>query len=356
MSDINKSNLNQTQNDNKKNKIILWVSISLIIVSVVVISIVLFLNWRPFQDPDSYGQINSEITTPHNIKQKSVNFLIAGIDEAEQRDTKLTDVIMLVNIDIQSKNINILQIPRDTYIDVSNSPTGKINAIYNSGINKKGIDGLSSTIFDQFSLNIDHYVTVTMDGFRQIIDSIGGVYMDVPTTFTLDGITINAGPQLLNGELAETFVRVRSIYDDADIGRVMAQRLFLASLSDKLFSLSTSDLIKLVPDISKYISTDLSIGEMLDYAKLSSDFSLDKIQIHLIPGEATVTSNGQSVYTVHKLEFANMLNSYFRPYSDAVPADSLKVVELQKTVDIYNNNEKNFSEILNPNSNNTSSE
>ena len=69
----------------------------------------------------------------------------------------------------------------------------------------KGIEGLAQFIYDKLNIPIDHYATITMKGFRQVIDQIGGVEVDVPNPINLDGVELDPGKQVLNGDQAEKF-------------------------------------------------------------------------------------------------------------------------------------------------------
>lgn len=337
---------NDISSSSKKNKVVVTISVILIIISLIVITGALVLNWQPFKnDQDTLDQ---DIGTPNSLKQKSVNVLICGIDEDEDRGTNLTDVIMVLNFDINSKKASILQIPRDTFIGTSEVYTGKINGIYNSGKNKKGIDGLARVIYNTFSIPIDYYLTITMEGFRTIVDQIGGVEVDVPETFFLEGVLIEEGKQLMNGDQAEKFVRVRSIYYDGDIGRVKAQRIFLAAFAQKMIDTPISDIVKLVPEVAKNVNTNMSVKEIIDFSKLGAGLDLANINIHLLPGEATMNDD-QSVYSLHKQKVADLLNTYFRPYTDPVPSEKLKVIELQNTHSYYDDENENLEDVINKN-------
>ena len=344
----------RTSKTSRKERTIVAISIILIVISLFVMLVVLVLNWKPLKSDPNEGQLDQNIATPDIIKDKSVNILICGIDEDEDRYTKLTDVIMLLNFNIVDKKISILQIPRDTFIGTDKVYTGKINGIYSAGKNQKGIEGLSNVINSTFALPIDYYFTITMVGFRNIIDAIGGVEVDVPQSFSLEGVKISAGKQVLYGEQAEKFVRVRSIYNDGDIGRIIAQRSFLAGLAQKLKSTSLVDMVKLIPELSKNVTSDMTVSKMMDFYKLAHTLDLTNIDIHMLPGEATVNEN-QSVYSLHKDKTAELLNSYFRPHSDIVPVEQLQIIELKNKTDNYDNNTTTFNDIINNSSSNASS-
>lgn len=328
----------------RKDKVLVGISIALIIISAAVVGTVALLNGRFFQGSDE--SLSSDIQTPTEIKEDVVNFLVCGIDDEEGRDMgERTDVIMVVNYDIKAGKVHVLQIPRDTYVE--DVRTNKINAVYGSDKNGGGINGLAEEIHQDFALTIDHYATIQMDGFKSLVDAVGGVDMNVPVSFELNGVTLEAGPQHLNGDQAEAIVRERHSYGTQDIGRLQTQRLFIASLLDKMLSMGKMDLVGLVPTLSQYITTDLSIGEMLGYADIASSLKMDNMTMHLLPGEGYQEYRGApSYYTAHLQETADLLNQYFRPYSEDVPAEDLKCIELANTITDFDNNQGVLGDIL----------
>jgi len=305
----------------------------IIVVSLVCVAGVYTLNTSFLQSREEPGegeQVSRAqgMETPAAIRHKTVNILVAGIDYTEKAGAnrgKLTDMIMLVSYDIDGKNVDILQIPRDTYVG-DYSPTGKINAIYGSSTSG-GINGLLNKINVMFQIPIDNYVTVNMDGFVHIVDAIGGVEVDVPTSFTLEGVTIQKGPQLLDGLHAEKFVRERHAYADADLGRIRMQQLFLEALIEKVFSLSASQVASLAATLLPEVTTDFTLSDVLGLYQDMLEVDRENIRFHMLPNAGAMI-NGQSVLSIERYPAADMLNEYFRPYQAPVPAENLAVIEL----------------------------
>ena len=103
-----------------------------------------------------------------------------------------------------------------------------------------------------------------------------------------------------------------------DIGRVKAQRIFLASALQKVKNLGIKKITKnVIPEIYDQITSNMSVGEMVNFSKVMMDIDMNNIKIFMVPGEGT-THNGQSVWAIHADETAEMLNDNFRPYSDDV--------------------------------------
>lgn len=296
----------------------------LVVLSLAVVCVVAF-NSSLFSG--GLGSLFAGIGTPSALKGKLTTFLVAGIgdDESERSSTNLTDIIMLVQINKVDQQINILQIPRDTYVgDIT--PTGKVNAIYNrdNSWNYHGMEGLSKRLHEMTALPIDHYVTMKMDGFKDIIDAIGGVEMDVPADMSYKGVHVSAGQQTLGGEEALVVVRTRNIYSSGDLGRVGTQQLFMKAFLKQCKSIGLSEMTAAMPAAFSAINTDLSAAQALSCYQELNGYDLSAINIETIPGESQMVS-GQSVYLVDADAAATMLNETFRPFSDPVSVSDLQI-------------------------------
>ena len=326
----------------RADRIFLSLAILLLIASGGMIGYASLMSWTPLSEVDGDGStivgIDEELKTESDNKGKVVNFLIVGIDYTETDSAaglnrgKLTDVIMVASFNMQDGKVAILQIPRDTYIG-SEYPTGKINAVYNNA-NAGGINNLARVIYDRFRIPIDHYITITMDGFVNAIDAIGGIEINVTESFTLEGVTFRPGVQTLDGYQTSKFVRERYSRQGGDIGRMQAQQQVLSAIFKKFTSLSTSDITSLVPTLLSEVTTDMTVKNILDIGLEALKLSAENITFHIVPGESC-SVNGLSVWTVHKEVLAEILNTYFRPFDDPVPAEELNIIEVKNSVDYY---------------------
>ena len=231
------------------------------------------------------------------------DLLVCGVDNSK----RLTDVIIVARVDMQNNCINMLQIPRDTYIGEGYA-TGKINAVYSAD----GIDGLRGMIAERFSVEAEHYVTVTLDAFREIVDDLGGVQLDVPQriVFTKDKI-IEKGQQTLDGERAEWFVRYRAGYALADIGRMGAQELFLRALALAASRKSGAELALIAGKRLSEIDTDLTLAEILQLvSEFSGGLGTPEITSHIVPGEGRMVG-GYAVYMPYEEQTSEMIAEIF---------------------------------------------
>ena len=263
---------------------------------------------------------------------ENVNFLIMGRD----KDAWNTDVMMIVNFNYREGSMAVLQIPRDTYVEFGSS-YGRLNtfmkikrqAAYNADptlsqteLTKAGVKGVADELEKSLCIQIDGYAIINLEGFRNVIDIIGGVYMDVPYDMHYEDpdqdlyIHIKKGPQTLNGAKSEQFVRFRSDYIQGDIGRVNAQKIFLTALFKQLQqSLTISTIPKLAEQAMRYVTTDLTVDEIVFYAKELMSVELGSISMMTLPGEGARSASGASYYVMNRADTLSAINGYFNVYN-----------------------------------------
>lgn len=287
--------------------------------------------------------------TNDQIIEGQFTVLCLGFDETRSN----SDVIMLFHFDIINDKINILQIPRDSFVpDFTNSETGKINSVYTLGDeNLIPIQRVVDAVRDTFGIPIDRYITTGCDDIVDMVDIIGGIPINLPeqVIYSYDKV-LYPGEQVLNGEQAELFVRARKGYNEGDIGRVKAQRIFLAAAMEKALDLGHIQLTKFLTEVYNkgYIGTDLTLQEMSILSDFGSSIDLDDVTVHMVPGEATYYGD-YSVWSIHKNATIDVINEYFRPYQPELSYDSLSITELIESdyynTDIYDENQDTLQEI-----------
>lgn len=288
--------------------------------------------------------------TNDQIIEGQFTVLCLGFDESRSN----SDVIMLFHFDIVNDKINILQIPRDSFVpDYTSSENGKINSVYTLGDESLiPIQRTVDAVRDTFGIPIDRYITTGCDDIVDMVDLIGGIPIDLPEDvfYSYDKI-LYAGEQVLNGEQAELFVRARKGYMEGDIGRVKAQRIFLAAAMEKALDMGTVELTKFLTEVYNkgYIGTDLTLQEMSILSDFGSKMDLDDVTVHMVPGEAVDDYNGYSVWSIHKDATVDLLNEYFRPYQPDLTYDALPITEIvesdYQTTDIYDDTQDTLQEI-----------
>ncbi len=224
-----------------------------------------------------------------------MNILVLGIDGGvdgkllkNSRTGTRSDVMMIVSVDPDAKKVGILSVPRDTRVFIP-----RVNDLEKAGHAHAygGPELVVQTLEEFLKIDIHRYVRVDFVGFKEIIDTLGGINVDVPQDMDYEDpyqnlfIHIEEGPQKLYGDKALGFVRFRE-YVDGDIGRIRAQELFLHALADKLMSIGTLTKIpKLVEDIIPYVVTDLTNDDIMFLASVGLGMKLDDAKMQILPGE-----------------------------------------------------------------------
>ena len=222
-----------------------------------------------------------------------INTMLMGLDKGGTR----TDVMILGQLNLADGQINMLQIPRDTYVKDNGRYDRKINSAY--GLNKE------KTVFKEVKqitgITVDKYVVVNTEGFRDLIDTIGGVDFYVPQDMNYEDpyqdlyIHLKKGWQHLDGDKAEQLVRFRS-YPEGDIARMRVQSDFIQATIDELFSLvNVFKINDLVEDVSKFIDTNFTANEMLTYAPYIFATDREKILTHQLAGTPQYIGGGSYV-------------------------------------------------------------
>jgi polyisoprenyl-teichoic acid--peptidoglycan teichoic acid transferase len=195
-----------------------------------------------------------------------ISILMVGIDEREG-DHGRTDSMLVLTVNPETRTTKILSIPRDTrtkLIDPENpkkTSLDKINHAYAFG----GIEMSIASVENFLNIPIDYYVEINMEGFKDIVDAVGGIEVDNQYEFELDGVSLKEGPQHLNGTKALAYSRMRIEDPRGDIGRGERQREVISKIIDKGKSLSTLTNYKDILDaLENNIKTNLTLTEIIE--------------------------------------------------------------------------------------------
>ncbi|CAB4589596.1 MAG: hypothetical protein F2574_02285 [Actinobacteria bacterium] len=197
---------------------------------------------------------------------KPENILILGSDTRGKLKSDpnaegyRSDVVMLVHLDGDRKNVQILSIPRDTWVDIPCYGKGKINWAMSYG----GVTCAVNTVESFLGITVDHFVLVNFSGVKNLTEVLDGVTVDNPRAFTSDvndyefnRYFYEQGPIELRGARALAFVRERHAFADGDVSRVKNQQLFISGVVDKLLSLGV------LTNPGKMSTVAAAIGELL---------------------------------------------------------------------------------------------
>jgi len=240
-------------------------------------------------------------TADKDFMKNRVNILMLGWDQSPERedeDSELyrdddnnfrSDVIMLLSVDFEAKDVHLISIPRDTMASIYNV-TGrwKINAAFAKGGSIKG-DGFKyaiETIQNLLGVPISHYAGVDMEGLKAVVDAMGGVDYDVDVRITLNGRVLEKGYQHLDGQQVLDYCRARKGIS-TDVGRADRQQRMLFAILTQLKSRDQlKNLPKIYMSVQDKVHTDLNIEQIAALTLFAMDLDLDTgLERHTLNGK-----------------------------------------------------------------------
>ncbi len=268
-----------------------------------------------------YGEQSGE--TEKGDKQDSTHtVLVLGKDF----DSNRTDAIICVAFKGDG-SISTLQIPRDTYAE-DGDYKGRINGLlprYRAEAMDKGdtdpthsaIHKLMEKLRSDLGIKCDSYLFMDSKAVAAVTDALGGVTVEIPADIDYTDkdreidLHLKAGRQSLDGATASQFVRYRQGYLQSDMGRLNAQKLFVAALLDKLQNTSSlSTAVSLAAAMADYIKTDLNAE---DITKLTASLCMAKpeeVLMYTLPGDGVKLGSG-SYYGVFADKLCEILEKGF---------------------------------------------
>ena len=245
------------------------------------------------------------------VRNGNCNLLILGKDKA----AGLCDVLMLASFDLSSERLCIVQIPRDTYFAYTDGSYKKINAAPRV---LGGADRFAKMFSEALGIKIDGSVEFDLDFVQRAVDMVGGVELNVPCDMDYDdpvqdlSIHLKKGIQRLGGQEAVGFIRFRSGYARADLGRMDAQKLFLASFAKTFFeNVGARDLPETLLLAMRYVKTDVRIDTMIVLASEFGKLPAEAITILTLPGEEVQSAySGAWYYILSREGCAEAIGQY----------------------------------------------
>lgn len=238
---------------------------------------------------------------------KKVNILVLGVNGG------LTDTIMLVSFDIKNKRVDLIWVPRDTYY-YRNGYYGEAERKINAAYRNNPVNSAKAVSEVLLGMPINYYVIADYDGVAKIVDSMGGVPMDIPFDMRYNDpldtpplhIDLKKGEQVLSGEQAVQFLRYRKGYPDADLGRINAQRQFMANAFKQCMSFELPNIAKTVFD---NMTSDVSLKTALYLASKAIGITTDDLTTYMMPNRPD-PDPPYYVYPKNK-EIADMLTEIY---------------------------------------------
>lgn len=319
-----------TSKKNNKNKVMIVIGVIILLILVIGVSYIYTklssVNYQKIDktkldiNEDLYNDVssvNENITKENFDKIKTVVFFGTDSRDTENMSSGRSDTIIIASINPITKRIKLISIPRDTYVTISDHGKDKINHAYAYGGEELSI----KTINNNFGLGISEYVTIDFSGLVNVIDTVGGVNINITEA---EKAFINRGSKtkistsgnvLLNGEQALIHSRNRTVGNDFE--RAARQRIVLEALIQKIGSMEVSQMLSLSDKMLKEVKTNMNIT---DYTSMLTSIATNKSEylsdIKSIQIPSTDYSSGQMIGGVY----------YFVPDLEKAKQDFYKAI------------------------------
>jgi LCP family protein required for cell wall assembly len=306
--------------------------------------------------PDPFSQLVTPVPEPMPqlfLDDDIVNILLLGRDTAKGSGSYRTDVMIVVSINKTANSVTLLTIPRDLFVYIPGWTMNRINTASAHGdaigYPGGGVALLEQTILYNLGLPIHGWARIDFDGFKQVIDILGGVDLPVscamqdwrlkdPYDVSVDVqdadnwhlYTVEPGVQHMDGDLALWYARSRKRSSDFDRSR--RQHQVLRAMLDKGLQLNVLPRApELYQQYVQIVDTDLGIGDVLQFVPMAAGIDRTRIKSRFI-GRAEVwswtTPQGAAVLLPDRAAIARLLEEAFQPPAENVLARAGRSVEI----------------------------
>ncbi|MBU3145557.1 LCP family protein [Clostridium sp. CF012] len=244
----------------------------------------------------------------------SCNILVMGVDVGtpgakNADDPKRTDTMIVAHYNADDKKISLVSVPRDTLVRINNK-NQKINAAHAID----GVTGAVNAVEKLLGIRIDYYGKINYEGFRKVIDAIGGLDMEITRTMNYDdpsqdlSIHFKKGTTVhLDGKKAEEFFRWRQNNDgtglaDGDLGRIENQHMFISKVMEKIKSPSIVIKIpSILSAIQSSVETNMEASDIMKYGYIFATINKDQFSMDTVKG-VDKKINGQSYLVYNEVK------------------------------------------------------
>jgi polyisoprenyl-teichoic acid--peptidoglycan teichoic acid transferase len=263
----------------------------------------------------------STAALPDWTDRERINVLLMGIDHRDDEpiDGSRSDTMMLVSIDPPSKSVLMVSLPRDLWVAIPGYGEQRINVAHMVG----GPDLAMRTVSGSLGVKVSHYARIDFRGFEQIVNTLGGVLVDVerpikddeyPTEdYGVMRIYIPPGPQWMDGKVALQYARSR--HSENDFGRARRQQRLLVAMRER--GVQANLIVKgweLLPLAQRTVSTNFGPLELAKLAKLATEIDRERIANLVIDTEYAapiLTADGADVLVPDRGAVQNAINRAF---------------------------------------------
>ena len=278
----------------------------------------------------NYTEEQQSLRPVKNPDDGSMNILMLGVDHADENEaesaaldgavSQRSDSMMLVHIPEDRKQIYVMSLVRDMWVDVPGYGQHKLNAAVELG----GVPLLMQTVEGLFDTKVDHVAMIDFAGFRELSTALGGVKVtnEIPFTANDTDYFYPEGEITLEGDRALRFVRERKSFSDGDYQRVKNQRTFLMAAVNQMLSNDTltnpTKLYNIVDKVSPYLTFDseFDAATMVGLGMQLKNVDTEKLEMFTMPtAGSSISPDGQSIELASELAVAQI--------SEALQTDSM---------------------------------
>lgn len=323
-SNYNPDNRRPTQKKSKKKKKRTLPKLIAVLLAFVVIitgvagtsTIISVVNKVNYHDKKENTYVDSSaLYSDSNVK----NILLLGVDarSGQSGEETRSDTMMLVTVDKNSNTIKLTSFLRDTWVYI---PTLGYEQRLNAACSSGGYQGVVDAIEYNFGIAVDGYAVVDFEMFKVLVDSLGGVEVDVTEAEANEvtnhpnvygDVVLKSGKYKLTGEQALAYCRIRKI--DTDFVRTERQRTVMSAILSDIKGANPIKLINMAKSSAQYIETDLNKSEIASLATsaiscLKGDMKQEKVPFDDTWSYATI--QGNSVISINLEENKQLLKEY----------------------------------------------
>jgi polyisoprenyl-teichoic acid--peptidoglycan teichoic acid transferase len=244
------------------------------------------------QDGGRPGWLRGLLGGAQEVPDGPLNVLVLGVDERPGSDVEgsRTDTIMLVQVVPETGDVKLLSVPRDLLVEIEPGVEDRINAAYSYG----GIEETMGALQGYAQVPIEHYAVVDFEGFRDVINAMGGVEIDVEDEIP-PKYGIKDGIQTLNGAQALFYARYRGTAG-GDMDRIEHQQRLIAALRSKAFGWDTvTKLPHIARVMNRNVETNLAFDEALSLGRLLISREHAQMTASQLKGTPKTLPNGEEV-------------------------------------------------------------
>lgn len=250
-----------------------------------------------------------------------INIVVAGTDGER------TDTLIWASYDLTYSQLDIMSIPRDTYIEIpgyTRADHHKINAVYGLGKKDGGMNGVKAQVAQVLGVPIHYYVKIDYKGVEDVVGVLGGIEVEIKQRMQYDDPTskpplhihFEKGKYNLRGKDAVKYLRWRKNNDGSGGGSDLSRNARQIDFAKKMIkkSLTSFNIINVVNTAFRYVDTDISFDNAAYYATTLRSFKPDeKLTVHTLPGNAKFSTLSYFIHDpeeTEKLMFDIYLSGY----------------------------------------------